>query len=220
MTKLLTDTPGGIFPWTIPEGNDPIADIASIIEDGLTDIQNQFFIASDSKANADAWDTYPLGVSVMAITGTGQTNGVWPSQGSVLSVRRGASGNQTAQLLLGGFVTSGGVIRYRIGSDAGWSPWLIIGSNDQPQAEATGAVTGTPPAGGGVVAIPVTWPANRFVYGVPLRCSVWLVNTTRPDLSACSVGNVSSSGCTIYIYRDSDTATSVAWHTVQGVEAP
>ncbi len=214
---MVTNAP--VFGWRVAsaDGSDLIANVGSIINQFARDVVDSFHVPTDSKKASARWDTYPLGISLMALTTNGANDGNWPGgTGQVLTLRRGTTGDIAHQLKFDGFVSGAAVVRVRVGSTNGWSSWVVIGWDGQPVAEATGQITGTPPSGGGVIALPVTFPSNRFT-GTP-RVMVALNATTLPNECACSVSNLSSTGCTVYLYRQNNVATSVAWHAIQGVE--
>lgn len=210
-----------IFHWPYPLPAEPFAAGAEVIGSLAKAIEAQMVVSTDSKSVSDPYDSYPLGQSLMMLTTAGSTNGGWPgpASGFLLSLRR-SGGDATAQIFIKNTV-SAPFAQLRVGNANGWSSWVTLGNTKLPDAVLTGQVSATPPTGGGVVAVPVTFP-NGYFSGAP-RVLVSVNNSTKPNECSASVsgisGGTSTDGCTVYIYRTGATATSVAWQAVHGVES-
>lgn len=216
---MSTTTP--VFGWAIPQGTDLIAQIATIVSDGITDIENQANVPSNSKSVADAYSTYPLGVSLMALSGTGATNGAWPENFSsyVLTLRR-QGGDAAAQFHITNRTSSPPSVRFRNGNANGWTDWQTVVGPGTPNAQASGQITLTDAmkdSNGNRTAV-VTFPSGRFA--APPRVSLSLHQTSRPDQVVGSPAdfNVTSTQFTVYVKRTDTIGQSVTWVAIQGVE--
>jgi len=211
-------TTTSVFGWPIPQGSDGINKIADIVSSGLKAIENQSYIASNSKSVADDYSSYPLGASVMGLNSAGATNGGWPQAsygGTVLTMRRGASGDASAQMYLTNSTTGAFYIFARNGNTNGWSDWYVVTGPGTPQAMASGQVTFSP--NGSVKSAVVMFPSGRFDSAPRVVTSS--NQTTRPDVPQnCSNYNVTKTQMTIYAYRGDSVDMSVAWIAVEGVE--
>lgn len=200
------------YGWPFPEAGDPIAEGATVLGNAIKGIENSIRVPSDRFTAAEFFTSYPKGISVMYVPGTGTANG-WPNNyGNVLTIYSTPSNGWQFWLPY-----SVGPARARVGIVDTWNSWLTLASPGTPDAMATGQITGTPPSGGGTVALNVTYPSGRFP-GTPRVISV-INASTKPQECACSAGNLSATGCTIYLYRTGATATSVVWQATYGVEA-
>lgn len=204
--------------YTIPaeDGSDDIGEWPTIVAQGFIDVENGQFVAIGSKVASDAYNTWPVGISQMGLSAAQQTSGGWPGSGggsSVWTMRR-SDGNYTFQMFFQADTNNGPTVWTRVGTANGWSPWKVVASPALPSAMASGTVTGTPPTGGGTVAMPVVFPAGRFSGAPNVTVSV---QSTLPGQCSCSYGGVTATGCTVYLYRSGDTTTTVSWEAVQGV---
>lgn len=215
----MTKTP--LLGLTIPnpDGSDDPGQWPGIAGQGLIDLENTLNISTDSKSSADTSASWPRGLSVMGVTPNGASSGNWPvSIGGLVFTARRASDATLYQLFFSGAnvgLSTPVSIHVRLGTGAGWSPWRQIISPGTPTAVATGLVTGAAPAAGGTVAMNVAFPAGRFAFTPRVTVSAL---STLPNQLSVAVAGVSATGCTIYMYRQNDTATSISWVAVQGVD--
>lgn len=202
-----------------PDGSDDAGQWPGISGQGLIDLENTLDLATDSKSSSDLTNAWPKGMSVMGVTPTGASSGNWPvSTGGLVLTARRPSDATIYQLFFSGSNVGLSVpvsIQVRLGTGAGWSSWRQIISPGTPTAVATGQVTGTAPAAGGTVAMNVTFPAGRFTAAPKVTVSV---QSSLPSQVSCGYGGVSATGCTIYMYRQNDTTTTISWVAVQGVD--
>lgn len=207
-----------IWGWTYPLPGDKIADGAATIGNFIKALEAQFVIGMNGHSASDSYTAYPQGMSVMLVSG----DFGWPYTAGYLITWYSPNGGLATQF----FVWRSSIaerrrISIRYGytdATAGniWTGFRPIASVGNSTRECSGQVTGTPPSGGGTIAINVNFPAERF--DTPPRVIVCANATTLPQQIACSVANQTATGCTIYIYRTNATATSVAWYAVDGIE--
>lgn len=204
---------------TIPEDTDIIAELAAILAQGFTDVENTLMLAENSRVRTDPVTAWPRGMSLMGVTSTGASEGNWPDTGGLILNLRRYSSALTHQIYFAGSIASQSRVWIRTGSTDGWSAWRLIANAAMPIAEATGQVTLTTANGNGagLRAVNIQFPSGRF--SNPPRVMVSLNQTSRPDLAgAPSTFNVTTSGCTILVERHDDLGQSVVWHAVEGVE--
>lgn len=210
-----------LVTWPYPSPGDKLAEGASMIEQLARAVEAQFFLDTNKFAADAPYTSYPMGVSVMAVSNTIG----WPYGGIVISTRRlggsfvkqefvsqSASANIQATRIRYGYTS---------GTDLVWSAWKITsGANAQPAAMASGRVSLQAPTGGGTVSTSVSFPAGRFLTGDiwgPIRCSVTAVTSVPSGVNA-SFSAATPSGMSIYLYRGDSVSTGIDWVATQGLE--
>ena len=177
------------YHWPFPLPGESLGAGAEVIGNLAKAIEAQMVVPADSKSASDAYDSYPLGQSLMMVSAAGAVNGGWPNavSGFLLSLRR-SGGDATAQIFIKNTVSAPYAL-LRVGNSGGWSSWVTLGNTKMPDAVLTGQVTATPPSGGGVVAVPVVFPSGYFA-AAP-RVFPAINASTKPNESAVSVSGIS-----------------------------
>lgn len=204
--------------YTIPDlvGGDSLDNWLDLAVQGLTDVENAQFVSSGSLTASDTPDKWPLGMAQMGLTQAQASDGGWPGAGSgmLITIRR-TDGSYTYHLYMQADTPKGPKMWVRNGNVVGWSPWVAVASPNLPSAMASGQVTGSPPSSGGTIAMPVVFPKNVFTTTPRITLGA---QSSLPGQLNYTYGNASATGCTIYLYRQNDTDTSVSWVAVQGVD--
>lgn len=199
-----------------PDGNDDAGLWPYLAGQGLRDLENSLMLTLDSKSATDPITSWPNGFSLMGVS---QANGPakgWPDiGGGVIFTMHRVNEVLAHQWYMVGSALSQIIIQIRAGTSAGWSAWQQIVSAGTPRAMASGQVTGTPPTGGGTVAMPVVFPYNRFASAPRVQVSA---DSTLPGQCQVSYSGVTATGCTVYLNRTNNTPTSVSWQAVEGVD--
>jgi hypothetical protein len=190
---MATNTPAGLFPVPSSDGSDNINKIGQLVNALGAAVENVMIVATDSKSVADAYSTYPIGVSLMGLTQTGATNGAWPELFSsyVVTMRR-LGGDAAAQFHItnrGGSGTPS--FRVRNGNGNGWTDWLLVAGNGQTKASASGVYTFN--NANSPRTATVAFPANTF------STAPNVVVSTHDRSVVAGVTGISSTGFTILL---------------------
>lgn len=197
------------FGITIPTDLDEITAISGIVAQGFTDLEKLLTVPSNLAASVPS-TSYPLGMSLMTLTGSGAGDGGWPESTSslVLTLRR-TNGEQAAQYWI---ATSAPRMWMRVAVGTGWSAWSTIAGRGIPTAQASGDITLT--GGAGVRSAVVMFPGGRF----SAAPQVFVSNTTtRPDIqTGAGSSGVSASQFTVYVNRTDTASASISWRAQLG----
>lgn len=203
------------FKWPYPLGGDPIAEGDDTIAAFVQQLENQVYVPSNGKNAADAFDTWPLGISAMAMSDAGATAGGWPGSGVVITVRRGG-GDASFQEWWGGDQAGPLQVRGRVGNSAGWAPWTAMFGAGVPYGYAAGGMSGVQTTAGQTIQVPVTFPPGRFsAYSSTPRVFLQVINTTAPQNFHLSVSNQTVTGFNVNI-NGNGTAVAFWYYAVQG----
>lgn len=208
-----------IFDWPYPRPTDKLADGATVIGNFINALEDQLALTMNKYNKNTSYTSYPLGLSSMMTSGEEME---WPYHSGHVITFKVPNGSHATQL----FVWRSAIeerqrvsIRYGYEDDEGdphWSTFRRFASRGLPTAQASGQVSGTPPSGGGTIALNVTVPGDRF--DGPPRVLVSPNATTLPQQVSCSVSNITQNGFTVFLYRTGATTTSIAWLAVYGVD--
>jgi hypothetical protein len=188
---MATHTP--IFGWTIPVDNDDISSAPTDIGQGFKDVENSFHVTTDSLAASALSTSYPLGMSLMTLTGTGATSGAWPQNVSSLVFTLRRTGAEAA--LQYWFATLGAgshpTIMARSAAGGSWTPWTLVAGSGQPWATASGTKTfsniNAP------TSATIAFPSGRFTAQPNVTA------TTHDRNAVLAVTAISSTGFTLLI---------------------
>lgn len=209
-----------IYKWPTPDPRTAaLTDIGTLVTNLAQAIENSFIVPLDSKAQADPYDSWPIGLSLMHLTLTGANNGGWVQPGLVLTLHpnTGGTSGRTAQLLVWGSATAGANLMLRYGQSTGWSSWIPVAGPSSPSAQATGQITLTPPSGGGTVVGTVLFPTNRFATAP--RVQLTPVTTVPANVHVSINAAPTNTRVTVALTRtDGATGTSIQWSAVLGPE--
>lgn len=178
--------------WTVPDpnGNDDIGDWPGLTYQLGVDIENSSFITNDSKPAADTPDTYPIGMTVMGLTGTYASSAGWPGKGGlIMTVKESGSAGRTSQLYLGHGANE---VLYRNGrTSTGWNSWVNLGGVNGSAATASGSYTFH--SANAPTSTTIAFPAGRF------SAAPTVTTSTHNRNVVAAVSGVSATGFTLLL---------------------
>lgn len=191
------------------QGADPLQAWPAVSE-SLAELLDASLFAPATKAAADRFDTWPLGVSVQSITGAQATAGGWPAGSwQLLTIRRSIN-DQAAQFLCESASTGNAEVRYRSGTANGWSPWFQVVSKSTARAMHAGTYTFTATAA--PVSRAISFPSGTFqtppfvVVSGSHRDALFTATSVTKDGFSANVDAIAGA---------SSAARRITWHAIE-----
>lgn len=181
-----------IMGWTIPSISDPLVQIVAATIQGLRDIEQDLYLAADSKSSSADHATYPPGISLMPLTTSNSDSG-WPAVGTslVATLRRSNAANGAIQIWFRLIGTTIPEMHIRSGGASGWSPWGRAVGSGTARAVAGGTITFN--NNFEVESQTVAFPTGRFTAAPAVSA------TAHGSGYVASVSGISATGLTITI---------------------